>query len=486
MPAAKGTDPGRMLPSDYKKIQIDLPRWSKIGKLGPAALPWPDKWGEGVTTKAHVVLNIAFWKVHFLSDKHDKALLSWDFELSSPVALDRSVAGGLAAPRSLALGDAGGLLRFRVKNLMTHTKLLVRGDADPAACKYVVRVASEAKAPTLEARTKGIKDAAAEAGGGDGKWQERSYTAHVPETAAGEKAELDYAVKLDPASQPGESFLARAELIFDGLIVEHTPPVHVRIAAPPPGAASAGGDVLFFTGPKLKPADFRRLRALCGVLGRAAHFLDWVQFAAPDTGKVAPALWQALRGSASAVLSLKALDAPKPGAAEALVADLVAHNEAGGAVLVDDGVPFPRPGAAKGRKERRVVFGKAGAALEAGALDAAAPREEVSAGAVEGRALTQLLRELVAATAVEGKLALLAAPAAGTVLRSLKPVTEFEQVCGYSWGTGGGYGAGAQEGRVRAECPPRGRLPDLTKRCRSGAADAPTSTCLSVPECAGR
>jgi hypothetical protein len=223
-------------------------------------------------------------------------------------------------------------------------------------------------------------------------------------------------------------FQVRAEIVLDGRIFEHTPPARIRIAPSPPGGASPGGDVLFVTGPGLQPEDYRQLAALCGVLGRAAHFLDWEHFADAATGAPPAALWQGLRGNAAVVFCGAALPAPKGGAKEAFAAELVAHNGAGGSVVVDDKVPYPQSGGGRrGRAERMVLVGQLGA-LEGG-LESKA--ERVAPGAVEGRMLTTLLRSLVATTPVEGKLALLgAATAARVVLQSLKPAQNFEQVVG--------------------------------------------------------
>ncbi len=470
--AAKDAQPGRLLPSDEKAITLDLPRWSKVATLPPAKLPWPEGWASGAATEATVKIHLAFWKIPFASDKDNKSAHFYHIKIESPICFDRSIASGVQAPRSLTLQDKDGAVRFRVQNRMTHTKLLKRPDGDPAACNYVVRVAAAAVAPRLEVRTKRVKDATTEAGGADGAWKERSYTSHVPEMEAKATMELEYGIVLDPASEPGSFFLSRAELILDGRIIEHTPPARTRIAPPLPGRATAGGDVLFVTGPGLLPGDYTRLASLCGVLGRAAHFLDWEHFAAADTGKIPGDLWKDLRGSATVVLNSKALEAPKAGAKEAFSTDLVGHNGAGGAVLVDDGVPFPRPGGSKGRKERMVSVAAGGLAALEGGLKGKTPREQVEPGAVEGRGLTQLLRALVATTPAESRLALLARPA--VELRSLKPAHNFEQVVGSSgclccttvttkyqpkvrfrgprgWGVGGGSMNGSECVRINRE-----------------------------------
>jgi hypothetical protein len=276
----------------------------------------------------------------------------------------------------------------------------------------------------------GFKDAAAEAGGGGGTWMERSYASPVPEMEAQATTEVEYGLILDPAAEPGHFFLSRAELVLDGRIVEHTPPARTRVAPPPPGRASPGGDVLFVTGPGLGPGDYKRLAALCGVLGRAAHFLDWEHFAAADTGRIPGDLWRGLRGSAAVVLNSKALGAPRSGAREAFSADLAGHNGAGGAVIVDEGVPFPRPTGSMGRKERMVSVGAWGLVALEGNLEGRTPREQVVPGAVEGLGLALLLRALIATMPAEGKLALLAGPA--VELRSLNPAQNFEQVVGQS------------------------------------------------------
>ena len=424
--AAKDAQPGRLLPSDEKEIQLDLPRWSTLATLPPAQLPWPQGWASGASLDGTVKIHLAFWKIPFASDKDNKTAHFYHIRIESPIAFDRSIATGVSVPTSLALQDTGSVVRFRIQNRMTATKLLKRPDGDPAATSYVVRVAAATAAPKLAVRTKGVKDVAAEAGGEGDAWQERSYTSPVPEMEAQATTELEYGIELDPAAEPGSFFLSRAELILDGRILEHTPPSRTRMAPPPPGRPSAGGDVLFVTGPGLQPGDYRRLSALCGVLGRAAHFLDWEHFAARDTGKVPGDLWRDLRGSAAVVLNSAALGAPRPGAKEAFSADLAGHNAAGGGVLVDEGVPFPRPGGAKGRKERMVsVAGGWLVALEGG-LEGKTPREQVAAGVVEGRGLSWLLRALIATTPAEGKIRLLARPP--VELPSLKRAQNFEQV----------------------------------------------------------
>jgi hypothetical protein len=278
-----------------------------VATFPPAKLPWPDGWASGAATEATVKIHLAFWKIPFAGDKDNKTAHFYHIKIESPVSFDRALLpSGLQAPRSLLAQSREGALRFRVHNRMTHTKLLRRPDGDPAACSYVVRVAAAAGTPVpqLEARTRGVKDAATEAA--DGEWSERSYASAVPELEPQATAELDYAIALDPAAEPGSAFLSRAELVFDGRILEHTPPARTRIAPPPPGARSAGGDVLFVTGPRLLPGDYRRLAALCGVLGRAAHFLDWDHFADAATGRISGDLWKDLRGSATVLLRCSA------------------------------------------------------------------------------------------------------------------------------------------------------------------------------------
>jgi hypothetical protein len=428
--AAKDAQPGRLLPAEEKAIRLDLPRWSRLTNIPPAHLPWYDGWVAGLPLDATVKIHLAFWNVPFAGDADNKTALFYHVKIESPVAFDRAIATGIQAPRSLTPQSPGGAVLFRVHNRMTHTRLLRRPDGDPAACGYVLRVAAAAAAPRLEVRTWGVRDVAAEAGGAGGAWMERAYASSVPEMEAQATTEVEYGVVLDPAAEPGDFFLSRAELVLDGCIVEHTAPARTRVAPPPPGPASPGGDVLFVTGPGLQPGDYRRLAALCGVLGRAAHFLDWEHFAAADTGRIPGDLWRGLRGSAAVVLNSQALGEPRRGAKEAFAADLAGHNGAGGGVLVDEGVPFPRPGGPMGRKERMVFVGAGALVALEGGLEGRAPREQVVPGVVEGQGLTRLLRELVATMSAEGKLALLARPA--VELWSLTPAQNFEQVVGKS------------------------------------------------------
>ncbi len=298
--------------------------------------------------------------------------------------------------------------------------------------RYIVHVAaadSECAAPpelaplSPEAAASGVC-----AEGRTGSWRERRWAGCIPVLEAGGDTTLQFALRADPAAEPGTHFLSRVELELDGLLLEHSPAVRTRVAPARPAApadASVAGDVLFVTGPGLIPGDYHHLVALCRVLGRRAHFLDWEHFACAaggggdGGGSPAATDWEGLRGRS--VVVFRPLPQLREDDAQAFLRDVAAHcTESGGAVLPDS-LCGPQqggfPGPQQGRRHRRVSPGGAAdvedptAALQGG-LEPRGEQVQLGAsggqqGIVKGSALASLLRALVAVLPAEGKLSLL-------------------------------------------------------------------------------
>ena len=325
VPAKKGNFIGMLPNGNEKELRIRIPKWHEISSLAPPPhLPSPHGWSNSLLQEPASFS--AFWTVLGIPFWNDPVVHDWskrDFQMSvvPPCQLDKS---GLSMPASLSIGEnANCFLQFGVQNNMSTATARPSSDR----LKYVLRVAGTGFLPLLERKSaestsdKDTTDWPAIKGFNGQSILHSSYENTVSAIPPAKVTTLAYSIKLgsgDNTPEAGSSFAARVELWSDTFLVQYCPSVSARIA--PPLTLPTGQDVLFISSQDMKVSDYKVLKAMCKVMGKQAHFVDFSHYQ-DSAGKLPKKTWEVFEGKATVIY--QAHSSQSSAGIQALAQDLV-------------------------------------------------------------------------------------------------------------------------------------------------------------------
>lgn len=238
---------------------------------------------------------------------------------------------GLLVPRSVLVSrDTVFHVQFAIRNRLQFASL------DSQVCAIALLVAGPRQPPSVtrpEVETP-LEKISLAASGSPGFIRQRNICA-APAVQPGLVQPVSFRLKLPEQdgkviADPGSVILIRAELFFEGELVQYTPARSIRVCAPwPPEGPATSSDLLFFVDEKFVVEDYKLLHSLAYAMGLKACFLDYQHFAEINNGKLPASLWAPHKGKAT-VVWMPSL----PGLAKLVPdEDFLEHIKAGGTLL---------------------------------------------------------------------------------------------------------------------------------------------------------
>jgi hypothetical protein len=336
IPAENKTRYGELPPNAAQTLSLRIPKLEESGfHLQADVWPWPDQWSAPTQCTANFRTLI---KVDGIMQKYSEAdgdnvsSKEYDITVDIPAQISSELSDtGLRAPRSVAPGkDRSFQVQFQLRNRSSHfplntrecgVALVIAGDG------FTAKVCREDNDPSLSISQ--LPD-------GAGGFQRVKAFCAAPPVPPNSTQIISYIVKIPSEDdkkmpvEPGRVLLMRAELYFEGRVVQHTRVHRVRVCAPwPPLHPPSTSDLLVFVDQTFQHEDFNLLNSVAFSFGLKAVFLDYQNFAENNGGRLPADVWAPHRGKATILWMPVAQDLAQLVSTD----DLASHLRAGGSLL---------------------------------------------------------------------------------------------------------------------------------------------------------